>query len=77
MLQVVQHQQHHLCSGQAAAAAPQQQRALAQLVHAVKDEEAELDRITKEAAQSDMWGNEVAGNAVKVSGSPAVVTAEL
>jgi hypothetical protein len=57
-----------MCSGQAAAA-PQQQRALVQLPRAVKDEEAEIDRITKEAAQSDIWGNEVAGNAVKVSGS--------
>lgn len=46
-----------------------------QLLHAVKDEEAEIDRITKEAAQSDMWGNEVAGNAVKVSGPLAVIAA--
>lgn len=68
MLQVVQHQQQHLCSGQAAAAAPQQQRAFVQLTRAVKDEEAEIDRMTKEAAQSDIWSNEVAGNAVKVSG---------
>jgi hypothetical protein len=37
-----------------------------QLPRALKDEEAEIDRMTKEAAQSDIWGNELVGNAVKV-----------
>lgn len=64
---MAQQQQQHFSSGQAAAA--RQQRSLLQLPHAVKDEEAELDRITKEAGQSDIWGNEVVGNAVKVSAS--------
>jgi hypothetical protein len=63
-LQVAQQQQQHLSSGQAATA--RQQRSM-QLPHAVKDEEAEIDRITKEAGQSDIWGNEVVGNVVKVS----------
>jgi hypothetical protein len=69
---VAQQQQRHFSSGQAAAA--RQQRSLMQLPHAVKDEEAEIDRITKEAGQSDIWGNEVVGNAVKVSASILALT---
>lgn len=66
-LQAVQRlSQQQLSSWQPAAA--WQQRALVQLPRALKDEEAELDRITKEAGQSDMWGNELVGNAVKVNG---------
>lgn len=34
---------------------------------AVKDEEAELDRIVKEANQGDVWDNELVGNALKVA----------
>lgn len=65
-LQAVQQlQQQHLGSGQPAAAR-QQQRALVQLPRALRDEEAEIDRMTKEAAQSDIWGSELVGNAVKV-----------
>lgn len=64
---VKQQQQQHLGSTWQAAAAARQQRALqVQLPRALKDEEAEIDRMTKEAAQTDIWGNEVVGNAVKV-----------
>lgn len=45
--------------------------------HAVKDEEAEIDRITKEAGQSDIWGNEVVGNVVKVGLVAGVVAVVL
>lgn len=65
-MQVCQQQQQQQLFSSNQAAAARQQRALAQLPHALKDEEAEIDRITKEAAQSDIWGNEVVGNAVKV-----------
>lgn len=34
--------------------------------HAVKDEEAELDRITQQASQADIWDNELIGTAFKV-----------
>jgi hypothetical protein len=32
----------------------------------VKDEEAELDRITQQASQADIWDNEFVGTAFKV-----------
>lgn len=41
-------------------------RSIAAAPRAVKDEQAELDRIVKEANQGDMWDNELVGNAVKV-----------
>lgn len=33
---------------------------------ALKDEDAELDRITREANQADVWDNEFIGNGLKV-----------
>lgn len=42
-------------------------RSIAAAPRAVKDEQAELDRIVKEANQGDMWDNELVGNALKVA----------
>jgi hypothetical protein len=36
------------------------------LVRALKDEQAKIDRIARQADQGDVWGNEVVGGAVKV-----------
>lgn len=36
------------------------------VLRAVRDEDAELDRITREANQADIWDNEVIGVGVKV-----------
>jgi hypothetical protein len=59
MFFIAQVQQPQLVLGRRlAAAAPR----------AVKDEEAELDRIVKEANQGDVWDNELVGNALKVRG---------
>jgi hypothetical protein len=49
-------QPHLLACRSIAAAAPR----------AVKDEEAELDRIVQQANQGDIWDNELVGNALKV-----------
>lgn len=34
--------------------------------HAVRDEEAELERIARQAEQADVWDSEIVGNALKV-----------